>query len=73
VAWWSPAITQLQFLSCAQAPSRPEGPAGRGGGAKRSALYGAEHSATLSHVMATSSVAYELTQKPAHLAFLQRM
>lgn len=37
-------------MRCAQAPSRPEGPRERGG-AKRSALYGAEHSAKLSHVM----------------------
>ena len=31
-------------MRCAQTPSRPEGPAERGGGAKRSALHGAEHS-----------------------------
>src|SRR3977135_4288074 len=31
----SPAITQLPFLSCAQALSRPEGPAELGGGAQR--------------------------------------
>ena len=45
------------FVSCAQAPSRPEGPAKRGGGAKRSALHGAEHSSKLSHVMAGGSSA----------------
>jgi len=45
------------FVSCAQPPSRPEGPAKRGGGAKRSALHGAEHSSKLSHVMAGGSSA----------------
>ena len=41
-----------QVVGCARAPSRPEGPAERGGGAQRSALDGGEHSAMLSHVMA---------------------
>ena len=52
----------------AQAPSRPEGPAERGGGAKRSALYGAEHSAKLSHVMARSSAPHELIPKLVDVA-----
>jgi len=52
------AIAQLRPASCAQALSRPEGPARttRGGGAKRRALHGAEHSSRLDGVMAAGNV-----------------
>ena len=56
-------------LRCAQAPSRPEGLAERGGGAERSALDGAEHSVMLSHVMAGRLAPREPIPKPADVAF----
>jgi hypothetical protein len=43
----------------------------RGGGAKRSALYGAEHSAKLSHVMAGSSALHDPIPKTVDVAFRQ--
>lgn len=46
------AITQLPTRRCAQAPSMPEGRAGRAVEAQRRALHGAEHSGTLQRVMA---------------------
>ena len=53
---------------CARAPSRPEGPADRGGGAERSALDGAEHSVKLSHVMADSVARRDPMSKPVDVA-----
>jgi len=53
-------------VRCAQAPSRPEGPRG---GAKRSALYGAEQSAKLSHVMGGSLAPREPIPKLVDVAF----